>query len=134
MDHEPFLCLSAFKNVLNKRFRWIHYMESSETRLRYLPGTQNVVAGFISRNNINHTKNLDVLRFNALELSAASYKHEDLVVAQRNDAKLKQVIEGIESNKHIPKEYRKSKSKLFTENDLLMHNHTIIIWWFAHRN
>ena len=56
MDHEPFLCLSAFKNVLNKRFRWIHYMESSETRLRYLPGTQNVVAGFISRNNINHTK------------------------------------------------------------------------------
>ena len=109
-------------------------MESSETRLRYLPGTQNVVAGFISRNNINHTKNLDVLRFNALELSAASYKHEDLVVAQRNDAKLKQVIEEIESNKHIPKEYRKSKSKLFTENDLLMHNHTIIIWWFAHRN
>ena len=64
------------------------------------------------------TKKLDVLRFNELELSAATYRHEDLVAAQRNDAKLKQVIEGIESNKHIPKEYRKSKS-----NDLYSHNH-----------
>ena len=33
------------------------------------------------------------------------------------------MIEGIESNKLIPKEYRKSKSKLFMENDLLMYNH-----------
>ena len=67
---------------------------------------------------------INVLRFNALELRAASYKHEDLVAAQRNDAKLTQVIEGIENNKHIPKEYRsKSKSKLFMENDLLMYNH-----------
>ena len=32
-------------------------------------------------------------------------------------------MEGIESNKHIPKEYRRSKSKLFMENDLLMYNH-----------
>ena len=68
-------------------------MESIETRLRYLPGNQNVVADFISRNNINDTKKLNVLRFNALELSAASYRHEDLVVAQRNDANLKQMRE-----------------------------------------
>ena len=68
-------------------------MESLGTRLRYLPGNQNVVADFISRNNINDTKKLNVLRFNALELSAASYRHEDLVVAQRNDANLKQVRE-----------------------------------------
>ena len=68
-------------------------MESIETRLRYLPGNQNVVADFISRDNINDTKKLNVLRFNALELSAASYRHEDLVVAQRNDANLKQVRE-----------------------------------------
>ena len=76
-------------------------MESLGTRLRYLHGNQNAVVDFISRNNINDTKKLDVLRFNALELSATSYKHEDLVVTQRNDAKLKQVIEGIESNKHV---------------------------------
>ena len=68
-------------------------MESIETRLRYLPGNQNVVADFISCNNINDTKKLNVLRFNALELSAASYRHKDLVVAQRNDANLKQVRE-----------------------------------------
>ena len=117
------LCLPAFKDVLDKRFRWIQYLESLGTRLRYLPGNQNVVADFISRNNINDTKTLDVLRFNTLELSVASYRHEDLVVAQTNDAKLKQVIEGVESNKHISKEYRKSKSKLFMENDLLMYNH-----------
>ena len=122
-DQKPLLCLSAFKDVLNKRVRWIHYMESLGTRLRYLTGNQNVVADFISRNNINDTKKLDVLRFNALELSAASYKHEDLIMAQRNDAKLKQVIEGIESNKHVPKEYCISKSKLFMKNNLFMCNH-----------
>ena len=71
-DHKPLLCFSAFKDVLNKRFRWIQYMESLGTRLRYLPGNQNVVADFISRNNINHTKKIDVLRFNTLEFSAAS--------------------------------------------------------------
>ena len=71
-DHKTLLCLPAFKDVLNKRFRWIQYMESLGTRLRYLPGNQNVVADFISRNNINHTKKIDVLRFNTLEFSAAS--------------------------------------------------------------
>ena len=54
-------------------------MESLGTRLRYLPGNQNVVADFISRNNINDTKIRDVLRFNALELSAASYKMKTLL-------------------------------------------------------
>ena len=73
--------------------------------LRYLLGNQNIVADFRSRNNINHTKKLGVLPCNALKFSAASYKHEDLVVAQSNDTKFKQVIEGIENNKHIPKEY-----------------------------
>ena len=87
-DHKPLLILSAFKDVLNKRFRWIQYMKSLGTRLRYLPGNQNVVADFISCYNINDAKKLDVLRFNALELSVADYKHEDLVVAQRDDAKL----------------------------------------------
>ena len=128
------LCLSAFKDVLNKRFRWIQYMESLGTRLRYLTGNQNVVADFISHKNINDTKKLDVLRFNALELSAASYKHEGLIIAQRNNAKLKQVIEGIESNKHVPKGYRISKSKSFMKNGLFMCNLTVIIWWFVHRN
>ena len=109
-------------------------MESLGTRLRYLTGNQNVVADFISHSNINDTKKLDVLRFNVLELSAASCKHEDLIIAQRNNAKLKQVIEGIESNKHVPKGYRISKSKLFMKNGLLMCNLTVIIWWFVHRN
>ena len=72
MDHKPLLCFSPFKDVLNKRFQWIQYMKSLRTRLRYLPGNQNVVADFISRNNINHTKKIDVLRFNALEFSVAS--------------------------------------------------------------
>ena len=47
-------------------------MGSLGTRLRYLPGNENVVADFISHNNINDTKKIDVLRFSALELSAAS--------------------------------------------------------------
>ena len=80
IDHKPLLCLSAFKDALKKRFQWIQYMNIFGTRLRYLPGNQNVVAhDFISRNHINDTKKLDVLPFIALESCAASYKHEDLL-------------------------------------------------------
>ena len=107
-DHKPLLSLSALKDILNKRFRWIQYMESLGTRLRYLPGKQNVIADFISRNNVNDSKKLDVLRFHALHLSAVSYKNEELVAAQMNDAIIKQVIEGVKNNGTVPKEYRKS--------------------------
>ena len=55
-DHKPLLCLSAFKYVLNKRFRWIQYMENLGSRFRHLPGNQNVVADFTSRSNINDAK------------------------------------------------------------------------------
>ena len=107
------LSLSAFKDVLNKRFRWIQYLESLGTRLRYLPGKQNVVADFISRNNIHSVKKLDVLRFHALELSAVSYDDHELVAMQRNDAIVRQVIDGVNNNYDIPKMYRMSKNKLF---------------------
>ena len=122
-DHKPLLSLSAFKDVLNKRFRWIQFLESVGTRLRYLPGKQNVVADFISRNSVQSDDKLDVLRLNALELSAVSYDQHELVAMQRNDAILEQVIEGLKTNSEIPKVYRMSKNKLFIENDLLMYNH-----------
>ena len=122
-DHKPLLSLSAFKDVLNKRFRWIQYLESLGTRLRYLPGKQNVVADFISRNNIHSVKKLDVLRFHALELSAVSYDDHELVAMQRNDAIVRQVLDGVNNNHDIPKMYRMSKNKLFVKDDLLMYNH-----------
>ena len=77
-------------------------MESLGTRLRYLPGKQNVVADFISRNSVQSDDKLDVLRFNALELSAVSYNQHELVAMQRNDAILEQVIEGLKNNSEIP--------------------------------
>ena len=55
-DHKTLLCLSAFKDVLNKRFRWIQYMESLGTCLRYFPGNQNVVASSVKWSDLAHSK------------------------------------------------------------------------------
>ena len=55
-DHKTLLCLSAFKDVLNKRFRWIQYMESLGTCLRYLPDNQNVVASIVKWSELAHSK------------------------------------------------------------------------------
>ena len=67
-DHKP-LRSSAVKDILNKLFRLIQFLERLGTRMKYL---QNIVADFISRNTVQSDNKLDVLRFNALELSAVS--------------------------------------------------------------
>ena len=64
-----------------------------------------------------------MLRFHALELSAVSYDDHELVAMQRNDAIVRQVLDGVNNNHDIPKMYRISKNKLFVKDDLLMYNH-----------
>ena len=45
-------------------------------RLRYLPGAENIVADFISR-NINEGAKLDVIRFNTLDMTFVVFGRND---------------------------------------------------------
>ena len=48
-DHKPLIYLKAFKDIVNKRFRWIEYLESVNTIIRYIPGAENIISDYISR-------------------------------------------------------------------------------------
>ena len=56
-------------------------------RLRYLPGAENIVADFISR-NINEGAKFDVIRFKALDMTFVVFDRNDLIAAQYNDSHL----------------------------------------------
>ena len=43
-DHKPVINLKGFKDVVNRRYRWIEHLEIMSVRLRYLPGAENIVA------------------------------------------------------------------------------------------
>ena len=46
-DHKPLIHLKAFKDIVNKRFRWIQYLESINTIVKYIPGDQNILSDYI---------------------------------------------------------------------------------------
>ena len=50
MDHKPLLYLQTFRDIVNKRFRWIQYLQEMSTKIRYIYGKENLIADFISRN------------------------------------------------------------------------------------
>ena len=52
-DHEPLTHLSTARELINKRYRWIEYLEEIGTIIRYLPylpEKENPVVDYISRN------------------------------------------------------------------------------------
>ena len=75
-DHKPLINLKSFNDVLNRRHRWIEYLESINVRLRYLPVAENIVTDFISR-NINEGAKLDVIRFNTLDMTFVVFGRND---------------------------------------------------------
>ena len=104
--------LKDFKDVVNRRYRWIEYLESMRVRLRYLPGVENIVADYISR-NINKVAKFDVIRFNALDMISVVFDRNDLIAAQYNDCDLLKIIEIMKGNNtdKFSKCYRRHKNK-----------------------
>ena len=89
--------MKGLRDVVKRRYRWIEYSESMSVRLRYLPGAENIVADFISR-NINKGAKLDVIKFNVLDMTSVVFDRNDLITAQSNDSDSLKIIEIMQGN------------------------------------
>ena len=49
-DHKPLVHLKSLRDLVNKRFRWIQYLEELQVKIRYVVGKDNVVADYIRQN------------------------------------------------------------------------------------
>ena len=93
-------------------------------RFRYLPGAENIVAYFISR-NINKRAKRDVIGFNTLDVTSVVFDRNDLIGAQHNDSDLLKIIEIMQGNStdKLPKCYPRHKNKLLIQDDMLEYRH-----------
>ena len=60
-DHHPLTHLQTSKEIVNRRYRWIEFLQELAAIIRYIPGKDNVVADYITHNLQTEPK-LDVLR------------------------------------------------------------------------
>ena len=68
-DHKPLVYLKAFKDTVNKRFRWIEYLESVNTVIRYIPSAENIISDYISSRNIKPNEVLKIIHACYLDLN-----------------------------------------------------------------
>ena len=123
-DHEPLIHLKAFKEIVNKRYRWIAYLESVNIIVRYIPGKKNVLSDYVSR-NIKTEEKWNVIDVNYVELNRVSYTEDELLEKQLNDGDIFNVIDFKTKGNCIKGDniYKKYNDKLFVENDLLRYKH-----------
>ena len=124
-DHQPLTHLKAFKEIINKRFRWLLYLESVNTVVRYIPGKENILSDFVSR-NIKEEEKLNVINVAFIELNMASYTKEELLEKQLNDQEINKVLKYLneeESYVNINQAYKKVIDKLVLNDNLLFYKH-----------
>ena len=109
-DHKPLIYLKTFRDILAKRYRWIQYLEDLATKILYIPGKENVVSDFISRNPKNE-KCLDVLNC-MLELNALNYSVGQILASQMNDPVLNALYHHLIGHKECPLEFRRFRGLL----------------------
>ena len=90
-DHKPLIHLGTFKNIVQKRFRWIEYLESLNAKIFYIPGKDNIVSDFISR-NLKEEKVWKVIEANVIDLEFTNYNKSELLEEQMNDDEIREVI------------------------------------------
>ena len=95
-DHKQLIFLKTFRALVDKRIRWINYLENINTVIRYIPGKENVLSDFISR-TIKKEEVLNVVNCYSSQLYLCSYDQNDLGIKQLNDPELSLVIDYFES-------------------------------------
>ena len=128
-DHKPLTYMQSFKELINKRYRWIEFLQELGTKIVYLPGKDNVVADYLSR-NVKMENQLDVLGSASLHLSAELFDNADLIAAQRNAHELQLVVRYLEKEDNaclkncLPMSFRPHINKLsLSDAGLLVYRH-----------
>ena len=123
-DHQPLTFLSTFKDVINKRYRWILFLEELGVKIIYVQGKDNILADFVSR-NVKDTPPWRVISSYSVEFNNLSYSDDEIREAQREDIELAEIIHIRTNNtkKRLPVHYRRFQCKLIIENDILYYNH-----------
>ena len=123
-DHKPLIYLKTFKDIVNKRFRWIQYLEELGAKLVHVPGRENVMADFISR-NIKETPPWKAINCFAIEFNNLLYRDNEIREVQRADNDILTTIKSMEDinnenvKKEVPLEYRKDMHKLLLNDGIL---------------
>ena len=94
-DHKPLVSLKSFKDVVNKRYRWILYLETLAVSLRYVKGRENILADFVSRNVKDKDDKLDVVKYCPVQFIDDVFESSDLLSQQRKDENLSKIIKSV---------------------------------------
>ena len=125
-DHKPLIFLKTFRALVDKRIRWINYLENINTVIRYIPGKENVLSDFISR-TIKKEEVLNVVNCYSLQLDICSYDQNDLRVKQLNDPELSLVIDYFESvtkpKSMLPSIFKRWEPQLHLDDGILLYYH-----------
>ena len=119
-DHEPLINLRTFRSIVNKRFRWIAYLESMNVKVFYIPGKDNIVSDFISR-NLKEEQVWTAIDVGVVDFELTNYSMNELLIEQLNDCEIKTVIDYLQKKSkvgEIPKYFRKHLSKWLTRDKL----------------
>lgn len=85
---------------MNRRFRWIRYIEEIGVKLVYAPGRENVLADFVSR-NIKEKLVWRVIKCGLVEFNNLRYTENDIKTFKRTDDVLRKLIKIKKGNKTV---------------------------------
>ena len=122
-DHKPLLSSKNFRDIINKRFRWISYLEDVGIVIRYIEGGKNVIADYISR---HPKRKLDVIKYASIDFIFNKLEStQELQEWQHSDDKLEMVFRCINdrANNELPREFKSKRDLLAVVNNLLTYDH-----------
>lgn len=122
-DHKPLLSLKSFKDIVNKRFNWILYLEELNVKIRYIEGKENCFADYLSRHPKFTEQNINITSFASTSIIDHIYENEDIIEQQHNDETLSKVFQHLNGNEELPAEFRAHQQKLYIENNILKYKH-----------
>ena len=120
-DHKPLTEQFYLRDVHNRRYRWLTYLEESGAKVVHVKGKDNVIADFISR-NIHETPLYKMVNFGAIEFHSLLHDNDEITTKQRNDDQLCHVHNYLTTPNEINKGevnriYRKYLDKLALNSD-----------------
>ena len=124
-DHKPLTFLTSFKELVECRYQWIAFLEEMHCVIRYIPGKDNIISDFISRNGINE----EPLQILSVILDSVTFSSDELSAEQRNNPQIAAVLTYLTLRKEMQRtaalsqDYRQCLHKLCIINRLLTYNH-----------